>query len=124
MNSIRSIAIVATDPPARREATMPAAISIWLSTQPPKIWPLALISLGPGTTRSTGFLWSIVMFFLLRVIGGVGVLPHPAAQEHQAHQRDAEQHGQAHAERGSNQHVDMDHLVASRDKHDCDRGDG
>ena len=29
-------------------ATMPAAMSIWLSTQPPKIWPLALMSLGPG----------------------------------------------------------------------------
>jgi len=56
MNSIASMATVATEPLARREATMPAAMSIWLSTQPPKIWPLALMSLGPGTTRSTGFL--------------------------------------------------------------------
>ena len=27
---------------------MPAAMSIWLNTQPPKIWPLALMSVGPG----------------------------------------------------------------------------
>src|SRR5512139_803894 len=25
------------------------------------MWPLALMSLGPGTTRSTGFLWSRVI---------------------------------------------------------------
>src|SRR5438067_2048716 len=54
MNSIASIATVATGPFARREATMPAAMSIWLSTHPPKIWPLALMSLGPGTTRRIG----------------------------------------------------------------------
>src|SRR5438093_751429 len=40
MNFIASIATVATGPLARREATMPAAISIWLSSQPPKLWPL------------------------------------------------------------------------------------
>src|SRR5512138_24725 len=95
MNSIRSIAIVATDPPARRDATMPAAISICDKTQPPKMWPLALMSLGPGTTRSTGFLWSIVMLFLLAMIGGVLVLPHPTAQEHQAHQCNAEHDAEA-----------------------------
>ncbi len=70
MNSILSIAIVATDPPARRDAMMPAAMSIWDSTQPPKIWPLALMSLGPGTTRSTGFLWSRVILVFLSM--GVG----------------------------------------------------
>src|SRR5688572_12644910 len=65
MNSIRSMAIVATGPSARRDATMPAAMSIWLSTQPPKICPLALMSLGPGTTRRIA-LWcgSVIGNFL------------------------------------------------------------
>ena len=54
MNCIASIATVATGPCARRLATMPAAMSIWLSTQPPKIWPLALMSPGRGTTRRVG----------------------------------------------------------------------
>ena len=54
MNSIASIATVATDPCASRDATMPAAISICERTQPPKIWPLALMSPGPGTTRRIG----------------------------------------------------------------------
>src|SRR4249919_2086102 len=97
MNSIRSIAIVATDPPARRDATIPAAMSIWLSTQPPKIWPLALMSLGPGTTRRTGFLWSIVILVFLDMVRRIRVLPHPVAEEHQGHQRDAKQHAEAYA---------------------------
>ena len=54
MNSIASIATVATGPLDLREATMPAAMSIWLKTQPPKIWPLALMSVGPGITRKIG----------------------------------------------------------------------
>src|SRR6185436_5500751 len=54
MNSIRSIAIVATGPPERCRAIMPAALSIWLKTQPPKIWPLALMSPGPGIRRRIG----------------------------------------------------------------------
>ena len=54
MNSILSIATVATGPFDSRLATMPAAMSIWLRTQPPKIWPLALMSPGRGTTRRIG----------------------------------------------------------------------
>src|SRR4051794_36126592 len=57
MNAILSIATVATAPRASREATMPPAISIWLSTQPPKIWPLVLMSRAAGATRSTGSRW-------------------------------------------------------------------
>src|SRR3990170_8827950 len=98
MNSIFSMATVATEPLARREAMMPAAISIWLSTQPPKIWPLALMSLGPGTTRSTGFLWSRVMMVLMLMIGGVRVMPASVAEEYQGHQRGAEQDAEPHAE--------------------------
>ena len=33
---------------------MPAAMSIWERTQPPKMWPLALMSPGRGTTRRIG----------------------------------------------------------------------
>ncbi len=94
MNSIRSIAIVATGPLARREATMPAAMSIWLSTQPPKIWPLALMSLGPGTTRRIG----VAMVDRSLLVSFVGDRRHrhrgrSVAEEDQAHQRGAEQDG-------------------------------
>ena len=46
---------------------MPAAMSIWLNTQPPKMWPLALMSVGPGTTRRIGssVVWRVmlILFF-------------------------------------------------------------
>src|SRR5829696_5282927 len=54
MNSIRSIAIVATGPPERSRAMMPPALSIWLKTQPPKMWPFALMSPGLGISRRMG----------------------------------------------------------------------
>jgi hypothetical protein len=37
-----------------------AAMSIWLSTQPPKMWPLALMSVGPGITRRIGTLSRLI----------------------------------------------------------------
>src|SRR5690606_9662720 len=49
-----STATVTTRPWARRAATTPPAISIWLSTQPPKISPLPFMSAGIGAERITG----------------------------------------------------------------------
>src|SRR3546814_18994090 len=54
MNCIASMATVATGPNASLAATMPPAISIWLKTQPPKMWPFVLMSPGRGTVRNMG----------------------------------------------------------------------
>src|SRR5688500_15233582 len=94
MNSIASIATVATGPAASRLATMPAAMSIWLSTQPPKIWPLALMSPGRGATRSTGSCraLSVVMPVSTRRFL---VMAAAVAEEDEAHKAGADQDGQA-----------------------------
>ena len=105
MNSIASIATVATGPCAAREATMPAAMSIWLSTQPPKIWPLALMSPGRGTTRSTGsFLSSVILAPRAgrRVVVAAGLL-----RIDQAHQAGADQHREADAGDGRDHHMEL-----------------
>src|SRR4051794_4909524 len=98
-NFIASIAIVATGPLDRREATMPAAMSIWLSTHPPKIWPLALMSPGPGMTRSTGTRSqsliakpSLIVAFVVNVRRRRVVVAARIAEEQEGHQCRAEQH--------------------------------
>src|SRR5688500_4846866 len=106
MNSIASIATVATGPCARREATMPAAISIWLSTQPPKMWPLALMSPGRGTTRRIGSALSSVIVAPARGCGFV--MAARIAEINEAHQGRAEQHGKADSGDRGDQHVDRD----------------
>src|SRR5438270_12472909 len=124
MNSIASIATVATEPCASREATMPAAISIWLSTQPPKIWPLALMSPGPGTTRRIGS--PLVALVVIQPSPrGVLVETGPVADEEQAHQPGADQDGEADPRDGRDQHVDRERLarplqVDQRPQHGCD----
>src|SRR6476661_4105036 len=69
MNSIRSMAIVATGPLERSRAIMPPALSIWLRTQPPKMWPLALMSAGPGIRRRIGSRRTSVMRGLFSGLG-------------------------------------------------------
>src|SRR3712207_4093929 len=123
MNSIASIATVATGPCARRDATMPAAMSIWESTQPPKMWPLALMSPGRGTTRRIGSRLAFVVVMASRG-GGLVAGPHRSstsmgtlvmagavAEEDQAHAAGAEQHGGRHASERRDDHVER-HLAA------------
>src|SRR3546814_3743430 len=103
MNSIVSIATVATAPHAIRPATMPPAMSIWLSTQPPKIWPLALMSAGRGTTRRIGSRGQSaetlsVMVHIRVVFEGILdrlVMPAAARPEDEPHQRRAQHHREA-----------------------------
>src|SRR4028119_1876438 len=104
------MATVATDPSASREATMPAAMSIWLSTHPPKIWPLALMSPGRGTTRRiasrmsgvvpsfAASAWAVASVVIPFSQSGVFVVAGTARQEHQAHQPGAHQHGETDAQ--------------------------
>src|SRR5688572_2542457 len=91
MNCMASIATVATGPSASRAAMMPAAMSIWLSTQPPKMWPLELMSPGRGTTRRIGSSLSAVIPASSRRIV---VMAGAVAEEDQAHQPGPDQHGQ------------------------------
>src|SRR3954470_8238757 len=97
MNSIRSMATVATGPMARCEATIPPAMSIWLSTQPPKMWPLALMSPGPGTTRRIGSALgaSVSLFVIHPSAIGFLVMARAAADEQEPHQPGSDQHGEA-----------------------------
>src|SRR6187200_1515080 len=62
------------------------------------------------------------MLVLWAMVRGVRILPHPAAEEHQGHERDAEHHAEANAERGGDQHMDVDGFVALGDQHHCDGG--
>src|ERR1044072_7635005 len=112
MNALASIATVATGPCASREATMPAAMSIWESTQPPKIWPLALMSPGPGTILRIGSprASAVVVIAPVSAIGLV-VGARPAAEENQAHQPGPDQHRQADSGDGRDHHVDR-HRIA------------
>src|SRR4051794_30953296 len=110
MNSIASIATVATDPCASREAMMPAAISICDSTQPPKIWPLALMSPGPGTTRRIGSRPASLLVIPASAIGVV-VMPGAIADEQQPHQPGADQHGESDAGDRCDRHVDRHRLA-------------
>src|SRR5215218_4289417 len=48
------MATVATLPLATRAARVPPAISIWDSTQPPKMSPFPFMSAGWGTVRTIG----------------------------------------------------------------------
>ena len=57
MNFIASMAMVATRPSARVPPTIPPAMSIWLSTQPPKISPLTFTSAGIAKVRNSGLAW-------------------------------------------------------------------
>src|SRR5436309_11167525 len=107
-NFIASIATVATGPRARREATMPAAMSIWLSTQPPKIWPLALMSPGPGTTRRIG---SRAGSAIAMTSAGFVVIARAVADEQQPHQAGGDEDGEPDAGRGGDQHVDRHRLA-------------
>src|SRR5215217_3191139 len=105
MNSIASIATVATGPSASREATMPAAMSIWLSTQPPKMWPLALMSPGRGATRSTGSrpaASAVIPLSTRRLL----VMAAAMAEEDQPHQPGADEHGQPDAGDGRDDQVE------------------
>src|SRR3989344_9506165 len=113
-NCIVSIATVAQGPCTSRPATMPPAISICASTQPPKIWPFELMSAGGGTTRRTGSrpavsdpVGSDMKKTPSRRVGIERVVYRfvkagAAGQEDQPHQRRREQHGKADAERGGN----------------------
>src|SRR5918994_76934 len=94
MNSIRSIATVATGPCDRREAAMPPAMSIWLSTQPPKMWPLALMSPGRGATRRTGSRLASPVVIPVST-GGLVVVAAAIAEENQPHQARADEDGEA-----------------------------
>ena len=83
MNFMASIAIVATAPRASLAAMIPPAISIWLKTQPPKIWPLVLISRGWGIVRSTGSPLVVISGFFLQKIFDLLVMACAAGQEGQ-----------------------------------------
>ena len=86
---------------------MPAAMSIWLSTQPPKMWPLALMSAGPGMTRRIGTRSRSVIPSPphRECVAAASSCPLDRAHEHQRHQRRAEQHGEPDPERGRDEHV-------------------
>src|SRR3954467_13601853 len=129
-NFIASIAIVATGPFERREATMPAAMSIWLKIQPPKIWPLALMSPGPGMTLRIGTRSQSLIpksSFIVTFFADVGrrgiVVAARVAQEHEGHQRAAEQHGQPDAERGGDDQARVNLALAPRHQDDADGRD-
>ena len=83
---------------------MPAAMSIWLSTQPPKMWPLALMSVGPGITRRIGTRSSPFSSSPCCDVAAASSWP-LIAEEHQGHQRGPEQHREADAERGRDEQV-------------------
>src|SRR5690606_33205069 len=131
INSIVSIATVATAPCASRPATMPPAMSIWLSTQPPKICPLALMSAGRGTTRNIGSRGqsaaaglSVMVHIRVvfeRVLNRL-VMAAAARQEDKAHQRGAQQDRQAHPGSGSDDHVDGE-FIAHRETEPAERAD-
>src|SRR5471032_2190060 len=55
------MATVATRPLATRAARVPPAMSIWDSTQPPKISPLPFMSAGCGIVRTMGSRWPAVV---------------------------------------------------------------
>src|ERR1051325_4197204 len=126
MNSIASIATVATGPCASREATIPAAMSIWLSTQPPKMWPLALMSEGPGTTLRIGSPRPSLIVFIPVAATGLVVMARAVAEKEEAHQPGADQHGEADSGDGRDHHLDR-HRVAEalqineREQHRDDR---
>src|SRR6185503_10426315 len=124
MKCIASMATVATAPPARREAAIPPAMSICESTQPPKMWPLALMSVGPGTTRKIGSLVeSLILIALYVGVRHFLVVPASGTQEGEHHQSCAEQHGQTDTERYRNQEARVGSLVAPRHEKHCNRGD-
>src|SRR5687768_5794932 len=102
MNIIESIATVSTRPLARRAATMPAAMSIWLSTQPPKIWPLALMSPGRGMTLRIG---SCSLTIPVLAAGG-SVMARAVAEEDQSHRRGPEHHRKSDSRHCRDQHRD------------------
>src|SRR5262249_35923182 len=93
MNSIESIATVATAPSASRLATMPEAMSIWLSPQPPKMWPLALMSPGRGATLRIGSRRGLSVVTLSSFCG-VLVMTGAIRQEDEPHQPGADQHAE------------------------------
>src|SRR6476661_185117 len=107
MNFIVSIATVAVGPWAARPATMPAAMSIWLSTQPPKIWPLELMSPGRGATRKIGSRESVVIVIFRKVLDSF-VMAGAGTEEHQPHQRSRQQHRKENAARGEDQERDRE----------------
>src|SRR5580765_4755638 len=112
MNAIASIATVATDPCASRDATMPAAMSICERTQPTKIWPLALMSPGPGTTRRIGSRLVSLVVIPVSAIGFV-VMAGTVADEEQPHQPGAAQHGEADAGHGGDRDLDRPRLAGA-----------
>src|SRR5436189_2033967 len=107
---IASIATVATGPSASRLAMIPAAMSIWLSTQPPKMWPLALMSDGPGTTLRVGSPLASVIVVPV-VAAGLFVVPGPVGEKNEAHQAGADEHGETDARDRCDHHVDR-HRIA------------
>src|SRR3954469_8512863 len=107
---IASIATVATGPSASRLAMIPAAMSIWLSTQPPKMWPLALMSDGPGTTLRVGSPLASVIVVPV-VAAGLVVVAGPVGEKDQAHQAGAYEHGEAASGHRGDDHVDR-HRIA------------
>src|SRR3990167_8790495 len=101
---------------------MPPAMSIWLSTQPPKMWPLALMSAGRGTTRrigSRGQSGLSVMVHIRIVFEGVFdrfVVAAAARQEYKPHQRRAKQDRQPDPGGGCDHHVNGQRLAHRKPK--------
>src|SRR6185436_13962346 len=123
MNSIASIATVATGPCASRLAMMPAAMSIWLSTQPPKIWPLALMSDGPGTTLSIGSpRFSLIVVVPVSAIRFV-VMAGAIAEKDEPHQARSDEHGQPDPGDRGDHHVNA-HRIAEAFEPDQREQDG
>src|SRR3546814_7020699 len=106
MNCIASMATVATGPNASLAATMPPAISIWLKTQPPKMWPFVLMSPGRGTVRNMGsrpadplvFGSIVIIHFPFQRIVNLLVMASATGKKNQAHKRCRQHHGQARSE--------------------------
>src|SRR3546814_11299443 len=92
---IGSRATVATVPNASLAATMPPAISIWLKTQPPKMWPFVLMSPGRGTVRNMGsrpadplvFGSFVIIHFPFQRIVNLLVMASATGKKNKAHKR-------------------------------------
>src|SRR3546814_15231768 len=93
---------------------MPPATSIWLKTQPPKMWPFVLMSPGRGTVRNMGsrpadplvFGSIVIIHFPFQRIVNLLVMASATGKKNQAHKRCRQHHGQAYPRNGCNHHVD------------------
>src|SRR3546814_15523316 len=93
---------------------MPPAISIWLKTQPPKMWPFVLMSPGRGTVRTMGsrpadplvFGSIVIIHFTFQRIVNLLVMASATGKTTQAHKRCRQHPGQAYPPNGCTHHFD------------------